>query len=85
MEGGTWEIRSFRGLVVLTISTNLCNVHKLGLETSKGEAGDGLCSAVMRSSAASIAASTEDVRSMEKLCEKKATVSESCCDLVAGM
>ena len=69
---------------VLDISANLCNAHKLGLEP-KGEVGDGFCSVVIISSAASVAASTEDVRSMGKLCGKKATVSESRCELVAGM
>ena len=79
------EVRSLRGVAVLNISANLCNAHKLGLETSKGEAGDGICSAVIRSSAALVAASAENVRSMGKLCGKKATVSESCCEFVAGM
>ena len=85
MEGGTGEVRSFRGVAVLNISANWCNAHKLGLETSKGEAGDGFCSAVIRSSAASVAASAEDVRNIGKLCGKKATVSESRCELVEGM
>ena len=85
MEGGTGEVRSFRGVAVLKISANWCNAHKLGLETSKGEVGDGFCSAVISSSAASVAASAEDVCSIGKLCGKKATVSESRWELVEGM
>ena len=58
---------SVRGVAVLNISASLCNAHKLGLETSNGEAGDGFCRAVMRSSAALVAASAEEVRSIGKL------------------
>ena len=55
------------------------------IETSKGEAGEGFCREVLRSSAALVVASANDVRSIGKLCGKKATVSESRCELVAGI
>ena len=73
--GNRWVV-SFWGVAVLNISASLHNTHKRGLRISKGEARDGFSRTVTRCNATLVAASTEDVRSIEKLCEKKATVSE---------
>ena len=81
----TGLVVNFRDVAVLNISASLCDAHKLGLENSKGEAGDGFCRIVTRSSSALVVASAEDVRSIGKLYGKKTTVSESRCELVAGM
>ena len=55
------------------------------MEKSTGEVGDEFCRVVMRSNTTLVAASAENVRSVEKLYGKKAIVLESRGGLVAGM
>ena len=73
------------GAAVWKISASLCNAHKLGLEISHGEAGEGFWRAVMRSKSVLVAASADDVRIIGILWREKSTMSESRCDLVEGM
>ena len=79
------EVMICCGVAVLNSSASLCNIHKLGLETSKGEAGDVFCRVVMKSNTTLVAASTEDVCRIEKLFGKTATVAESHGGLVVGI
>ena len=65
------------GIVVWKISASLCKAHTLGLEISKGEAGAGFWMAVIKSRAALVAASVDDIRNMGKLWGKKDIVQAS--------
>ena len=66
-------------------SCQLINTHKLGLETSKGEADEKSWRAVIRSKTALVAASADDMRIIGKLGGKNSAVSVSCCELLEGI
>ena len=57
---GTWS-------AVLKISANVCSAWRWSSFNENGEAGDGFCRALIRSLAAWVAASAEDVFGMSKL------------------
>ena len=68
--------------VVWKSSTNLCRAHTQGLKYRREKLVRDFGG---RSRATLVAVSVDDVRSMEKLWGKKATVQESRIELVEGM